>query len=170
MVLVRITQNLAGFATSVKQLYRIFIIEGIITAVFALIAYFLVPASLETARFLKPEEKSQLAAILRRDSDATDTEPFNWRGVKAALMDPQVRQNRSLWRDCPDFVFHSSSISVLGLWYAVPLSQLLALLHNSLFTYYHFWPRFRYLEIAAHEYASICTGFHCHDGYGVCFL
>ncbi|KIJ40996.1 hypothetical protein M422DRAFT_229806 [Sphaerobolus stellatus SS14] len=66
----------------------IFIVEGLITAVVSIVAYFLVPSWPQKAKFLNEEERAMLLARLGRDADAADLEPFTWRGVRQALTDP----------------------------------------------------------------------------------
>lgn len=78
-----------------------------LTVVVGAIAYFFLPASLQTARFLDQEEKAELTAILKADSDAADTEKFNWRGVRAALTDPQC------WGYA--LLFHAHSFSLYSI-------------------------------------------------------
>ncbi|GJJ14090.1 hypothetical protein Clacol_008347 [Clathrus columnatus] len=66
----------------------IFIVEGLITIVVSFIAYFLVPSWPQHASFLTESERERLINRLRRDTDAADLEPFNWKGVGQALTDP----------------------------------------------------------------------------------
>lgn len=87
----------------------IFIIEGLLTIVVAIIAYPFVPASLEKARFLTAEDKTQLSQLLQRDSDAADNEHFNWTGVKAALLDPQCWGYAALFH-CHSFSLYSITL------------------------------------------------------------
>ena len=87
----------------------IFIIEGLLTIVVAIIAYPFVPASLEMARFLTAEDKTQLSQLLQRDSDAADNEHFNWAGVKAALLDPQCWGYAALFH-CHSFSLYSITL------------------------------------------------------------
>ncbi|KAF8577535.1 MFS general substrate transporter [Ramaria rubella] len=68
----------------------IFIVEGLLTAVVSLGAYFIVPTWPQKASFLDESEREQLLTRLRRDADGGDIEPFNWRGVRQALSDPLV--------------------------------------------------------------------------------
>ncbi|CAD6587384.1 MAG: hypothetical protein CYPHOPRED_003905 [Cyphobasidiales sp. Tagirdzhanova-0007] len=95
----------------------------------ALLAYYLVPASLDRARFLTRLEKVELAAILRKDSDTTDAEPFNWRGVRAALTDPQCWGYAMLFH-CHSFSLYSitlfSPIIISGLGFATWRLQLMS--------------------------------------------
>lgn len=66
----------------------IFIVEGLLTIVVSIIAYFIVPTWPQKAAFLTNDERAQLLARLRQDADGADLEPFNWRGVRQALLDP----------------------------------------------------------------------------------
>ena len=85
----------------------IFIIEGIITVVFGLFCYLIVPSSLPKARFLSQQDKDDLLDILRKDSDSADYEKFNWHGVWAALTDLQV------WGYA--FLFHAESFCLYSI-------------------------------------------------------
>lgn len=77
------------------------------TIVVAAMAYPFIPANLRKARFLTEEDKDELAALLRKDSDAADVEAFNWRGVRAALTDPQCWGYAAL--------FHTHSFSLYSI-------------------------------------------------------
>ncbi|KII85937.1 hypothetical protein PLICRDRAFT_165512 [Plicaturopsis crispa FD-325 SS-3] len=65
----------------------IFLLEGLMTVAFAVLAYWKLPDSPETAKFLTPAEKAHLLDVLRRD---TTGEPFRfeWRFVWETLRDP----------------------------------------------------------------------------------
>ncbi|KZT56372.1 MFS general substrate transporter [Calocera cornea HHB12733] len=68
----------------------IFILEGCLTVVVSLAAYFLVPTWPRSATFLTEPERAYLLRRLSNDSDAADVEPFNWDGVRQALGDHAV--------------------------------------------------------------------------------
>jgi MFS transporter, ACS family, DAL5 transporter family protein len=68
----------------------IFILEGILTIVISLAAYFLVYNYPATATFLTPEEKAFVLDRLATDNDATRDEKFSWESVFKALKDPKV--------------------------------------------------------------------------------
>ena len=68
----------------------IFILEGILTAVVSLIAYFFVANYPATAKFLTEKERACINARLSSNSDATRNEAFTWGNVRRALNDPKV--------------------------------------------------------------------------------
>ncbi|KAG1772285.1 major facilitator superfamily domain-containing protein [Suillus occidentalis] len=61
----------------------IFILEGILTVVISLIAYFIVPTWSHEAKFLSETEKTRLLDRLRADSDAGTDQVFKWSSVWA---------------------------------------------------------------------------------------
>ncbi|KAH7311927.1 MFS nicotinic acid transporter-like protein [Rhexocercosporidium sp. MPI-PUGE-AT-0058] len=65
----------------------IFILEGLLTVVVSLLAYFFIHNYPSTATFLTPSERSFIHARLSASSDATNTEAFLWSNVRAALSD-----------------------------------------------------------------------------------
>ncbi|KAF9647256.1 MFS general substrate transporter [Thelephora ganbajun] len=68
----------------------IFIIEGLMTVVMSIAAYFFVYNYPTTAKFLTPREREYVIARLKGDSDATRNEKFTWAGVRHALADPKI--------------------------------------------------------------------------------
>ncbi|KAI0795290.1 major facilitator superfamily domain-containing protein [Irpex lacteus] len=68
----------------------IFILEGLITVVFSVIAYWLVPTWSHKARWLTEDERARLLARLAADSDAANREKFSWVYVRQALTDHLV--------------------------------------------------------------------------------
>lgn len=79
----------------------IFILEGIVTVVFAFAAYFLVANSPESAHYLTPEEREYIAYRLQHDSNSTsrhhqttaaheESKNISMLYVKQAAKDPQV--------------------------------------------------------------------------------
>ena len=122
------TSYLMTQARSLRSSRRIFIIEGLVTIVVALISYFFIPASLNKASFLTESDKEELSALLKKDSDAADSEAFNWRGVKAALTDPQCWGYAALFH-CHSFSLYSitlfSPTIIRNLGYATWRAQLL---------------------------------------------
>lgn len=70
----------------------IFILEGILTVVVAIMAFFLIQDYPETAKFLTEEERAWVIHRLRYQySDtAVKTEKFQWKYVKDALLDWQI--------------------------------------------------------------------------------
>src|ERR1700753_469597 len=73
-----------GFMKGVGKLngWRwIFILEGILTVVISLAAYFLVHNYPATSTFLTPDEKKFVIKRLELDNDAIRDEAFTWAGV-----------------------------------------------------------------------------------------
>ncbi|KAI9761920.1 MAG: hypothetical protein M4579_000703 [Chaenotheca gracillima] len=68
----------------------IFILEGLLTVVVSIGAYFFVHNYPATASFLSTEERTFITARLKADSDATQDEAFTWYNVSTALKDPKV--------------------------------------------------------------------------------
>jgi len=68
----------------------IFIIEGLLTVVVAIAAYFFIHNYPATAKFLTKEEREQVLARLEHDSDATRNDKFAWSEVVQALKDPKI--------------------------------------------------------------------------------
>jgi len=68
----------------------IFIIEGLLTVVVSLTAYFFVYNYPATASFLTPREREYVLTRLKEDSDASQEEMFTWGGVVDALKDPKI--------------------------------------------------------------------------------
>ena len=70
----------------------IFILEGLFTILFGLVAYWLLPPTPADARFLNEKEKAYVVARLR-DDGATgrgDEDKFSWYQVREAFLLPQV--------------------------------------------------------------------------------
>ena len=68
----------------------IFILEGILTVIVSVAAYFLVHNYPATSTFLSAEEKQFVIKRLENDSDAIRDEKFTWDNVLQALKDPKV--------------------------------------------------------------------------------
>lgn len=68
----------------------IFIIEGLVTVVVSVAAYFFVYNYPATAGFLTEEERARIHQRLKDDSDATQNEAFTWSNVSKAISDPKV--------------------------------------------------------------------------------
>jgi MFS family permease len=79
-------RNVGGY----KGWRWIFIIEGLLTVVISIAAYFLVHNYPKTATFLTEDEKALVIKRLENDSDAIRDEPFTWAGVINSLKDPKV--------------------------------------------------------------------------------
>ncbi|EPQ54440.1 MFS general substrate transporter [Gloeophyllum trabeum ATCC 11539] len=113
----------------------IFIIEGIITVVVSLAAYFIVPTWSTKAKFLTDIERERLLARLRADSDAANQEGFDWTFVRQAFTDHLV------WAYA--FLFHGFSFAlytlslflptiIAGLGFAAWKAQLMSVPPNAL--------------------------------------
>ncbi|EST09653.1 Major facilitator superfamily [Kalmanozyma brasiliensis GHG001] len=68
----------------------ILIIEGLLTIVVSLSAYWIVPHYPQKSRSFSDREKSIIAARMQADRDGLDEESFSWDGVKQAFTDPYV--------------------------------------------------------------------------------
>lgn len=69
----------------------LFILEGLVSVVFGVLSFFLLPRSVERASFLTHEEKEEILAQLRHEGMVNDlTDVFSWREVGQACMLPQV--------------------------------------------------------------------------------
>ncbi|KAK8233864.1 major facilitator superfamily domain-containing protein [Phyllosticta capitalensis] len=98
--------HMAGVAGQ-KGWRWIFWLEGILTVVVSLVAYFFICNYPDTASFLTPKERKVVVSRLTADSDATADEPFNWAAVVSALRDPKC------W--LYGAVFHSLSLPLYTL-------------------------------------------------------
>ncbi|KAL9619694.1 MAG: hypothetical protein Q9160_005714 [Pyrenula sp. 1 TL-2023] len=67
----------------------IFIIEGLVTVVVSVAAYFFVYNYPATAGFLSEEERARIHQRLKDDSDASQDEAFTWSNVLKATSDPK---------------------------------------------------------------------------------
>ena len=103
--------------------FRIFILEGVITAALSVLAYFIVPTWPHKTSFislsficsiptchsnylqLTEPERAHLLNRLKSDSDASDKEPFQWQYVRQALTDHLV------WAYA--FLYHGFCFNVL---------------------------------------------------------
>ncbi|KAJ9098750.1 hypothetical protein QFC21_004398 [Naganishia friedmannii] len=70
----------------------IFIVEGLMTAAIGIIAYVVLPSSLDRASFLTEEERLLVADRLRRDrpAGAADVDAFSWKQVNRAIFSIQT--------------------------------------------------------------------------------
>lgn len=68
----------------------IFILEGILTVLVSLVAYFFVANYPSTAKFLSEKERDCIHARLVSNNDATRNEAFTWTNVLFAIKDPKV--------------------------------------------------------------------------------
>ncbi|KAE8227342.1 hypothetical protein CF319_g169 [Tilletia indica] len=90
----------------------IFIIEGLLTILVSLIAYFIVPNYPAKSKRFTPREKEIIRARLAADSDALDEEPFSWSAVGSAVKDPFV------WGYC--FLFHAFAFVLYSISLFIP--------------------------------------------------
>ncbi|BCR90239.1 allantoate permease family MFS transporter [Aspergillus chevalieri] len=68
----------------------IFILEGLLTVVMSVVAYFWVYNYPTTAEFLTEEERQFIHDRLKNDNDSTREEKFSWSAVMDAFKDPKV--------------------------------------------------------------------------------
>ncbi|KAJ7212094.1 major facilitator superfamily domain-containing protein [Mycena pura] len=128
----------------------IFILEGVITVVISLLAYFIVPTWSHRATFLTEEERARLLARLKTDSDAARKEKFEWFFVAQALKDHLVWAYALLFHGFA-FVLYSLSLFlptiIAGLGFASWQAQLMTVPPNvlaSLSIWFTVWLSSRY--------------------------
>ncbi|KAI5362351.1 putative major facilitator superfamily, MFS transporter superfamily [Septoria linicola] len=68
----------------------IFILEGLLTCIVAVGAYWFVADWPSKAKFVTEDEREYITARLKADSDATQNEGFTWSNVLLAFKDPKV--------------------------------------------------------------------------------
>jgi MFS family permease len=68
----------------------IFLLEGILTVLVSLVAYFFITNYPATAKFLTDKERACVHTRLASNNDATRNEAFTWQNVRLALSDPKV--------------------------------------------------------------------------------
>ena len=85
----------------------IFILEGLLTILVSLAAYFFIFNYPATATFLRDDERARIIARLKASNDATRDEAFSWKNVSLALKDPKV------WLYC--LGFHTMSLPLYTL-------------------------------------------------------
>ncbi|KZT25394.1 MFS general substrate transporter [Neolentinus lepideus HHB14362 ss-1] len=113
----------------------IFIIEGIITVVVSLAAYFIVPTWSHSAKFLNVSERERLLARLRDDSDAANREHFQWFYVRQAFTDHLVWAYAFLFHGFSFALYTLSQFSptiIAGLGFATWKAQLMSVPPNAL--------------------------------------
>ncbi|EPS94394.1 hypothetical protein FOMPIDRAFT_1033374 [Fomitopsis schrenkii] len=96
----------------------IFIIEGLLTIVVALLSYPLVHNYPDTVTFLTPAEKTLLHERLREDTDALSGETFRWHYAMEAFKDATV------WLYCLCFVGCSLPLYTLSLFLPTIIADL----------------------------------------------
>ena len=65
-------------------------LEGLLTIVVSMAAYFFIHNDPSTASFLSEDERARIHARLKDGSDATRNESFSWKNAFLALSDPHV--------------------------------------------------------------------------------
>ncbi|OAX44296.1 MFS general substrate transporter [Rhizopogon vinicolor AM-OR11-026] len=90
----------------------IFILEGGLTAVISLVAYFIVPTWSHQAKFLSEAERERLLDRLQADSDAGTDQAFKWTSVRDAFSDHLV------WAYA--FLFHGFSFVLYSFSFFLP--------------------------------------------------
>ncbi|KAF8195576.1 major facilitator superfamily domain-containing protein [Pholiota molesta] len=113
----------------------IFILEGVLTVVISLLAYFIVPTWPHKAEFLTESEKRRLLERLDADSDAGLIEKFEWTYVRQALTDHLVWGYAFLFHGFA-FVLYSYSLFlptiIAGLGFASWQAQLMTVPPNAI--------------------------------------
>ncbi|KZP33539.1 MFS general substrate transporter [Athelia psychrophila] len=113
----------------------IFILEGLLTIVISLGAYFVVPTWLHSAKFLTEWERERLIARLNADSDAGNEEIFQWVFVRRAWTDHLVWAYALLFHGFA-FVLYSLSLFmptiIAGLGFATWKAQLMTVPPNTI--------------------------------------
>lgn len=67
--------------------------EGLLTVVFGVISFFILPRTPQTTRYLSAEEKAAISAAHEADRQmqgAKEEEAFSWAGVASAFKAPQM--------------------------------------------------------------------------------
>ena len=85
----------------------IFILEGLLTILVSIAAYFFIFNYPATASFLTESERKRIYVRLKASNDATTDEAFSWKNVRQALGDPKV------WLYC--LGFHTMSLPLYTL-------------------------------------------------------
>ncbi|KAJ5083185.1 hypothetical protein N7456_012612 [Penicillium angulare] len=96
----------------------IFILEGLVTVIASIIAYFWVYNYPSTAEFLSKEEREFIQFRLKNDSDATRDENFTWSAVLDTFKDPKV------WLYCAGFHTMSLPLYTLSLFLPTIIKEL----------------------------------------------
>lgn len=91
----------------------IFILEGILTIIISVAAYFFVVNYPATAKFLNEDERIYIQTRLSTDTDVTRNEAFTWANFSKALNDPKV------W--LYGFGFHTLSLPLYTLSLFLPI-------------------------------------------------
>ena len=76
----------------------VFILEGIATCIFALVALFVIPDWPETARFLKEDERQVLLHRLNVDSAGVKMDRLDKKAMKRILLDKKILFGYETWQ------------------------------------------------------------------------
>ncbi|KAF5385636.1 hypothetical protein D9757_005518 [Collybiopsis confluens] len=113
----------------------IFILEGLLTILVSLLAYFIVPSWSYKAKFLTESERKRLLFRLENESDPAHREPFQWKYVKSAFTDRFVWAYAMLFHGYA-FVLYSLSLFlptiIAGLGFQSWQAQLMTVPPNTL--------------------------------------
>ncbi|KAK3055710.1 hypothetical protein LTR09_003631 [Extremus antarcticus] len=96
----------------------IFILEGLLTVVVGVAAYWFICNYPDTAKFLNPKERAFIIKRLAADGDSSDNEGFSWANVKLCLSDPKC------WLYCFGFHFMSLPLYTLSLFLPTIIANL----------------------------------------------
>ncbi|KAJ7141322.1 MFS transporter [Mycena epipterygia] len=75
---------------ALKPYQIIFLFTGLLTVVFSVVVYLVLPDSPTTARFLTHEEKILAVERLRANNTGTETKTWKWEQVRECLLDPKT--------------------------------------------------------------------------------
>ena len=87
--MVCVASSNSGISVITKH-YRLFIIEGCVTAIVALFGFFLLPDDPSQTRWLTPEERELCIQRIKRDTVGGQTRGSTWEGLKQACSDPRT--------------------------------------------------------------------------------
>lgn len=77
-------------SNTLKPYQIIFLFTGILTVVFSVVVYLVLPDSPTTARFLTHEEKILAVERLRANNTGTETKTWKWAQARESLLDPKT--------------------------------------------------------------------------------
>ncbi|KAH9042020.1 major facilitator superfamily domain-containing protein [Lactarius pseudohatsudake] len=120
-----------------NTLFRIFILEGLLTIAVSIVAFFFVPTWPQKVKWLSDAERTRLLARLDSDNDAAKKENFSWIYVRQAFLDPLIWGYALLFHGFA-FVLYTLSLFlptiVAGLGFATWKAQLMTVPPNVLAT------------------------------------
>jgi hypothetical protein len=88
VALVRLILDVTSIATN-ENSYRIFILEGLFSTAFSVLAYFVIPGFPADAKFLSVEEKRYLLHRLEAER-GNETITFHWSMFKECFLDWKI--------------------------------------------------------------------------------